>query len=324
MDWNWFFSSLSQSSAAIVGIFGAFIITKVLSNQAVFDVKLERGKSLQATADKLVASAHNLAFSWYVKHQFEDEMESVAELLEKDEEVSPDDIYATLNFPSFMRRSEVIEKLTAFKKARALAKERQRAIDEERARARAERQKTSRQLSAVFDSLNEVRRPFVPNFSPPTLGLDKERESIDGLEVEIRHHIRTISDYLGTVTKNPESSPAITGALSMVAALFLLGVIYPLSFMPTPTNWTPALELQGFWSRVFSLRGLLLTSVAALFLAALVMFALLNSKLKYKPELLESLQKFTTIGAYSEFYGIAEENAKEKRAAALKRQAKQP
>jgi len=33
MDWNWYFAALSQSAAAIGGIFGAFIITKVLTNQ---------------------------------------------------------------------------------------------------------------------------------------------------------------------------------------------------------------------------------------------------------------------------------------------------
>lgn len=38
-DWNWFFSSLSQSAAAIVGIFGAFIITKIFSNQTAFSEK---------------------------------------------------------------------------------------------------------------------------------------------------------------------------------------------------------------------------------------------------------------------------------------------
>ena len=33
MDWNWFFSSLAQSTAAIVGLFGAFIITKIINNE---------------------------------------------------------------------------------------------------------------------------------------------------------------------------------------------------------------------------------------------------------------------------------------------------
>ncbi|MCH7733340.1 MAG: hypothetical protein IIB44_12675 [Candidatus Marinimicrobia bacterium] len=33
-DWNWFFSALAQSAAAIVGIFAAFIITKIVNNQS--------------------------------------------------------------------------------------------------------------------------------------------------------------------------------------------------------------------------------------------------------------------------------------------------
>jgi hypothetical protein len=35
-DWNWFFSSVAQFAAAIVGIFGAFIVTKTLANQSAF------------------------------------------------------------------------------------------------------------------------------------------------------------------------------------------------------------------------------------------------------------------------------------------------
>lgn len=33
MDWNWFLSSFAQSTAAIVGLFGAFVITKIINNE---------------------------------------------------------------------------------------------------------------------------------------------------------------------------------------------------------------------------------------------------------------------------------------------------
>lgn len=42
MDWNWFFSALSQSAAALVGIFSAFIITKIVNNQMEFKKNLNR------------------------------------------------------------------------------------------------------------------------------------------------------------------------------------------------------------------------------------------------------------------------------------------
>lgn len=35
-DWNWFYSSLAQSTAAIVGLFGAFIFTKIINNEHKF------------------------------------------------------------------------------------------------------------------------------------------------------------------------------------------------------------------------------------------------------------------------------------------------
>lgn len=144
----------------------------------------------------------------------------------------------------------------------------------------------------------------------PYVELQKEREAIDALEVDIRHHMRTISDFLELISSNPESSRAITWALIMVAALFLLGVIYPLSFMPTPSAWIPALEVTGFWERLVSLQGILLMSVSAVFLAAITMFLFMNLGMRYTQDQIRFLEKFTKIGAYSQYYEIADENEK--------------
>jgi hypothetical protein len=57
-----------------VGIFGAFIITKVLSNQAKFGEKAIRFRSLRTDAAKLVDSANYLGFAWYVKYELEEAM----------------------------------------------------------------------------------------------------------------------------------------------------------------------------------------------------------------------------------------------------------
>jgi hypothetical protein len=42
MNEYWFFSALAQSTAAIVGIFSAFIITKMISNQSKFNENLSK------------------------------------------------------------------------------------------------------------------------------------------------------------------------------------------------------------------------------------------------------------------------------------------
>ncbi|RDS84146.1 hypothetical protein [Dyella psychrodurans] len=319
MDWDWFFSSIAQSAAAIVGIFGAFIITKVLSNQAQFGERSVRIRTLKITASKLVDSANNLAFAWYIRLNREYQLEKAEDLLEENDNLDPDQLYAKLRFPSFLAREDAIQDLQAIKARRAREVEEERQRLEEELKQLAELQKTSRLfglnnlmgLGAGTPGLIGRPKAIVPRLlSHPHEELAKERDAIDALEVEVRHHMRTISDFLMTISSNPESSVAITWALVMVAALFLVGVIYPLSFLPTPTSWTPALELHGFWTRLFSLRGVLLTIVSSIFLAALTMFAVMNRRLRYPQEEVQSLDKFTRIGTYSAYYAIAEENEK--------------
>jgi len=154
------------------------------------------------------------------------------------------------------------------------------------------------------------KAPGIQSLNFPHVELQKEREAIDALEIDIRHHMRTISDFLEAVSSNPESSRAITWALIMVAVLFLVGVIYPLSFMPTPAAWTPAVEIAGFWERLFSLQGMLLTFVSALFLAALTMFLVMNHRMRYPQDQIQLLEGFTHIETYSKYYAIADENNK--------------
>lgn len=48
LDWNWFFSSVAQSAAAMVGVIAAFLIAKVLSNQAAFHLKRDELPKLLA------------------------------------------------------------------------------------------------------------------------------------------------------------------------------------------------------------------------------------------------------------------------------------
>ncbi|MBC3810080.1 hypothetical protein [Undibacterium aquatile] len=318
MDWNWFFSSLSQSSAAIVGIFGAFIITKILSNQAQFGERSARFKSLRAAASKLENSASNLAFAWYVRLTAENQLEKAEDLLEKDDNLTSDDLYAKLRFPPYLARENAIRTLQSVKDRRSAAAEAERQRIQKMAQLQAERRSKFGAAGALMsagmsgDGFTIPMQPHLPrglasinNFHAE---LQKEREAIDALEVEIRHHMRTISDFLEATSSNPESSAAIMWALTMVAALFLVGVIYPLSFMPSPVPWTPALEIHGFWDRAFSLRGMLLIFISLIFLSALTMFALMNRRMRYSPDEIQALGNFTHIGTYSRYYAIAEEN----------------
>ncbi|MDD5125842.1 hypothetical protein [Methylovulum sp.] len=69
--------------------------------------------------------------------------------------------------------------------------------------------------------------------------MEKQQESIKFVEREARHHTKLVADFHDSIKGNPESSWAINSALFLVSLLFCVGVIYPLSIMPTPTNWIP-------------------------------------------------------------------------------------
>jgi regulator of sigma D len=77
VDWNWFFSSLAQSIAAIAGIVAAFAVTGLVSNQAEFKRQVARGEEHLARCRELVDKLSHRYFSWYNKRRLEEVLESV-------------------------------------------------------------------------------------------------------------------------------------------------------------------------------------------------------------------------------------------------------
>jgi len=155
--------------------------------------------------------------------------------------------------------------------------------------------------SPVFDT----RGPLNTQLGP---ALEKERDAIDLVVRNARHHIRLARDFLDTVRGNPESSPQITYALTLITALFYVGVVYPLSFMPTRMDTAPVLSLGAFIDIAFSLRGALLTAVSAIFTGILAMFFAMNVRMKYQPQEIQKLVEFSSLGAYSKFFQVMDEN----------------
>lgn len=303
MDWNWFFSSLSQSAAAIVGIFGAFIITKILTNQATFSEKKNRLRELIAGAEKVKDDADSLYFNWYNKHTNNGEFEKIESLLEEGAEEDALHLYNRLNFSAYVAKSAVVESIERNLKAR---RERmQRELEEPQRRSKLF---AGVGLSELPNLVNT--RLALPSNTHISGDLTKEREAIERVIRDARHHIRLVSDFLDSVRGNPESSPQIAYALVLVTVLFYVGVIYPLSFMPVPQNAVFDLSLAAFFPLLFSLKGALLAAVSLVFTAALAMFFLMNVNMKHSSEDLEQLDAHTELGAYSEYFAVMEENEK--------------
>jgi hypothetical protein len=74
--------------------------------------------------------------------------------------------------------------------------------------------------------------------------------------------------------------------------------------MDTP----PVLSLGEFVDIAFSLRGALLIAVSAIFTGILAMFFAMNLRMKYQRQETEKLVEFSSLGAYSKFFQVMDNN----------------
>jgi len=320
-DWNWFFSTLSQSTAAIVGIIGAFIIAKIFANQASFNEKNNRMKTLVVESRKILDKIDTIDFDWYNRetntaaHSSADR--EIAKFKhEESSEVSDEmllEIYEEANFSVFSERGPILDKLRD-KVNNVCHQNLERRLRKE-AVDRAREQSNSGQLTglAQINALMRVNTSLfdidtrqtvlnIPGLSPPWIPLQKEWDLITVCHLEAKHHARVVSDFLESVKGNPESPPQITWSLLMVGLIFLAGVIYPLTFMPAvslPTFIFPWAELSNAF---LSVKGALLSLLAASFSFVFLMFTRTNISMKYAVEQIVELERLADVKNYSAYF----------------------
>lgn len=310
-DWNWFFSSVAQSAAAIVGIFGAFIVTKILANQSAYSEKSRRIQELITLGEKLVDATSRLAFDWYHKHDSASEIEDLEKLLEKDETEQPESLYEKLRFSPYIAKADALQTISRVKSHREERLQRER----EESRRQIEQ---ARKLGIGSAFAMPARSNLISGLSSSLHlqpQLTKEREEIDEMYTEVKHHARVVSDFHSLVVSHPESSALITASLVLILTLFFAGVIYPLSFMPLPTDWKPSLSFSEIPNFIFSLRGALLAVVSILFSTMLAMFFVLNIRMRYPQALLEQLEQYKHLSKYSKYFANRADNVAQRSAA---------
>ena len=309
MDWNWFFSSFAQSSAAIVGIFGAFLITKILNNQALFSQKNSRAKEVIIECKRVMGLSKNRHFSWYNKYKNEKEYEKLMEMLKEGTDFSAAKFYSELNFSIFSPKDDIVKnienKIYEYKEVK-----RKR---EEAFKARAAAYMAKNPGYAYAEGVHEEFKP--PINTELIKNLNKERELIDNALVDVNHHISIAKNMINEISGNPECSILIKKMLVFVGLLFFLGVIYPLSFLPTNVgrDITLSFDFHVIMSHMFSIKGIFRTLLSIIFSSILITFFLLNIKLKYSNELISELMECKKLSSYSEYFAIMEENEQKNR-----------
>lgn len=290
MDWNWFFSSVAQSSAAIVAVFSAFIITKIINNQSLFESNNRRIKKLLNESVRFKELAIYRRIGWYSQYLINKETKKLQEKCKNLEILgSPEEYYFNSNFPSFIKRDGVIQRIDSVMKLPISAK-------------------STTPIENAF-------KDFRPNheLSEEQL-ITEEQNKIYGLIADIKHHVAVLNDFIEELSANSESSAVIRWSILASMSLFFVGVIYPLGFLPLPQGAVITLSLKYIPDYIFSFSGLLLSILALIFSGINSFFYNINSKMLYDPNGIAELKAFSTFGDYSVYFKNMEDNIKAKEA----------
>ena len=259
MDWNWLFSAIAQSTAAIAGIFGAFIVTKILNSQSQYSIHTSKLNEAIFQSESLGASSELAHIHWLTKEIDSGTFNKLRGELDKATEISQlkttEEYYSNLEFSGFTKKSDLIKGIEQ------LTEEKKKTYGKE----------------GVDAYLSRGARTVGSEYWPER---NRKAESIRRYILDIQHQIKINRALHQQLIKHPESSTLVSYSIVSILILFYVGVIYPLSFMPLPIDATFNLSISAFWDILFSLKGAILSAVTIVFTLLLLIFLIINHKLK--------------------------------------------
>lgn len=294
MDWNWFFGALAQSTAAIVGLAGAFVFTRIVNNESEFKRKTDRLARLLEDAKDLASKADLVDFRGYNSHRRYNCLSLIEEQVKglgADEEPhSPEEYLLILEFSEY---DDVEDLLTHIE-------EKVEEYQEE-----AERQAASSASGVGGLNLGSILSDPVVD-SQTTIFHAQRREQrerrIGEYRTDVENHAQRVKRFVREAKRNPEHSPAVRKIIGVLVALFLVGVIYPLGNLPFPRGGELVISIGAVVGSIFSFQGLLLVLLSLLFLAVAKVLWSINEGLKHDPDQLAQLAEYEDPANYCEWF----------------------
>jgi len=283
VDWNWFYSAVAQSTAAIVAIFGGFVATQIISNRTKFQERCGEIKDCIRTCLRITQEGETAGFPFIIANSRQGGLHSVEMRIYKDEPVNnTEHYYRTGNFSVFDDRQLILQKINEL-------------IENHK-------NNPNNPLTRIGVLSGEGAATRHHN--------DKKEaeDSINNFIISVNTQSALARTLAAEVENNPYSSRMVTAAIVGIIVLFFVGVIYPLSFMPS--DGEPNLSIPAFWDILFSLRGALLSVISIIFTSIMLVFLLINVRLKFSQEDIAELNHYSMPTRYSAYLESAESNSR--------------
>lgn len=327
MDWNIFFSAASQTCGAIIGIFSAFLITKIIADQAEFLKLKDKISDMISSSDYLKAKFEHVYFEDLNTYELECLRNKLYSDIKNTElNKNPESYYLKEDQPLFASKSEVLKHIRiAIDKAKRHQRSSQAKIAEQEREAEKIRKiesKLGKNGSVLFKGIenfcNNANLPKTASeriIGHPALTAPQEtrrqiecsaarqnnREEIDKLMTDVLHQLKLNNKFAIEIKGVGRSHKLINLSLLAVVTLFYAGIIYPLSFLPLPLNAEINLSFMAFFDILWSLKGGMLSLLSMAFTGLLGFFWHFNRNIKIEKKQADELSIFTKPEGFSEY-----------------------
>ena len=258
LDWNWFFSSLAQSSATVVGLFAAFMVSKIISSEQQFSRKNRDMKSLLETSQELATSAQAYDYGYYLANVSAYLKAKLALHLDRSDDA--------VDIQRFVREST----LPFLGDPSALVAE-----IEKHHRNLLEQKKQSRLLPYNHGLLSE--------FNAKTSGIRQLCEDIEA-------NRRELNSFVLLIEGNPEYSKLVSCCISIMLVLFVMGFTIPLLCLPYDLGGTVVQSMALSFTRMQFPKACIILGSTVIFLLMMVSFLVLNERFKYPKTVIAELR----------------------------------
>lgn len=289
-DWNWFFSSFSQSAAALIGIIAAFIISRLLGASEKINIILSDFDNLLIDYDKIISSINKRHFRWFTKRN--------VQYSSKLKEAIRSDSFKGLS------ENEVVE--LVYKIVPGIYNDDTVVLEVFK--------ELSEDLKPRYIDLSNgisTRQPdAISKFDIAPKGLwdklDAEREQIDQLEIQSKSLIQYFQKNLQSLESFSNTLKPLRIIIIILMLAFPITVVYPLHFMPMASDvepkftFNPIAILKTMWDFKSLMLFLFLIGIESIFYYFLFITSDLEGKLKSGIE--HNRSELRDIKFYSEYF----------------------
>ena len=301
MNWDNFFAAFSGSSAALIGVTFAFIVSKLLSNISDSDSLNNETTDLIIERKGILNEISNIAFYWHdkmvikygyqIKQKYrQEQITDTQNIIDKIEKETNRRIYLHENSLDYIK-SEMAE------------------IDEENkkrqipTKAIVNGEETTVMITPPDLLGNMPEIPYSPDMWKE---VNEEEQKFDNCYQKSEIQIEKFKNVINKINSKIKDFKVIRNIIIAFIPITILTVIYPLHFIPTHTDDMPEISfsIHNFIDLWFSLKGLMLTILFISTVGSMIYFIMLCKKNMNKLNNTKAMiiNDYIDINKYSELF----------------------